>query len=210
MDRITEDYDKFKAQRSFRTVSEDFMDWVKDQKGPWFTYMHVDDAHYRENFFTYDTSDKNIHEKEFENINKYLDNLDKKFKGAITYDLALLYCDTIVKNIVEYLKRIKQYDNTIILITADHGYSYFYYPIRDKNVFNCYKETYNVPFIILGKDIEYKKIENFCTTKDIAPTLLSLSGLNIPTEFIGKPLDKTNGDNYTKLLQRLQLCKRSP
>ena len=196
MERVTENFDKFKAQRSFQTVANDFKGWVEKQDSNWFSYIHIDDAHYRENFFSYDSNDKELHEKEFGRINDYMDNLAKDYKGAISYDLALMYCDNVIKDICEHLKKVGQYENTVIMVTADHGYCYYYNPIRDVNLFNVYKETYNVPFIVFGDSIKSRKIEKFCTTKDVAPTLLSLAGLDVPSEFKGNALDVTEGEDY--------------
>lgn len=67
----------------------------------------------------------------------------------------------------------------------------------EKNVVNsCYRENYNVPFIIYDKDIKPRKINKYLATKDIPSTLLSLAGIKIPNEFKGKNLIKFEGRDY--------------
>lgn len=199
-ERIDKNYDMFKAQRSFYTVKEELFKWIKDNKdNTWMSYVHVDDAHYTESFFTYDTNDINIIDKDFERINEYLDNIPKKYKGSIAYDLSLLYCDNIIKNIFEFLDKEKLLDNTSVVITADHGFSYYFSPIREKYVISSYRENYNVPFIIYNKDVKPRIIENYLSTKDIPSTLLSLANIDIPKCFKGHNLLKYNGTDYAYL-----------
>ena len=96
-----------------------------------------------------------------------------------------------------YLEKNKLLENTSVVITADHGFSYYFNPIREKYVISSYKENYNVPFIIYNKKINYKNIEGFLSTKDISSTLLDLANINIPKEFKGKSLLNFDGREYS-------------
>ena len=201
-DRINNDYDLFKAQRSFRTVADLTINWLeknKNSKSPWMAYVHVDDAHYPENFFTYDTNNKDIVKKEFEKINSFINNLNKNYCGTIASDLSLLYCDSIIEMIFEYLEKNNLLEDTSVVITADHGFSYYFNPIREKYVISSYKENYNVPFIVYNKEIKHKKIEGFLSTKDIPSTLLSLANIKIPKYFKGKSLLTFDGREYSTI-----------
>lgn len=199
LDRINEKYDLFKAQRSFRTVAELTMNWIEDNKNsktPWMAYVHVDDAHYPENFFTYDTDNKDIIENEFKRIDNFLDNLPKNYCGTIASDLSLLYCDSIIEMIFKYLEENELLDSTSVVITADHGFSYYFNPIREKYVITNYRENYNVPFVVFDKDIKPRKIEGFLATKDIPATLLDLANIKIPDYFKGKSLLDFEGRDF--------------
>ena len=199
-DRISNHYDCFKAQRSFYTVSQELIEWIDTNKEKdWMAYVHVDDAHFNENFFTYDSKDEKVIDSDFKRVNEYLDHLPKNYKGSITYDLSLLYCDNTISNIFMFLEKEGLLDNTNIVITADHGFSYYFSPIREKYVISSYRENYNVPFLIYNKDISPKMINAYCSTMDIPTTLLDLAGLNIPTKFKGKSLLKYNGQDYALL-----------
>ncbi len=202
MDRINDKYDLFKNQRSFRTVADITLDWIdknKNSKEPWMVYLHVCDAHFTETFFTYDTDSKEIINEEFKAINKFLDNLPKNYCGTLSSDLSLLYCDNIVKYIFDYLEKNKLIDNTTVVITADHGFSYYFNPVREKYVISSYRENYNVPFIIYDKNIKPKMINKYLATKDIPATILDLAGLKIPKTFKGKSLLNYNGGDYATL-----------
>lgn len=199
-ERIGENYDQFKNQRSFYTVSQEFFKWIKGNKDEtWMSYIHIDDAHYNENFFTYDTEDTKIIDKDFIRIDNYLKAIPKKYTGSIAYDLSLLYCDNIIKNIFEFLETEKILDNTAIVITADHGFSYYFSPVREKYVISSYRENYNVPFIVYSKKITPRKIRGFLQTKDIPATLLGLADISIPNYFKGKSLLNYDGSDYALL-----------
>ena len=199
-ERIEGNYDLFKVQRSFHTVSDNFFKWLdKNKDSTWMSYIHVDDAHFNENFFTYDTDDLDLLDEEFKRINKYLDNLPRDYKGSITYDLSLMYCDNVIKNIFKYLEDNDLLDNTAVVVTADHGFSYYFSPVRERYVISNYKENYNVPFIIYSSDIKGRMISGFCATKDIPATLVSLAGQKVPKYFKGKSLLSYDGGDYALL-----------
>ena len=198
--RIDENYDCFKVQRSFYTVSQEFFKWVeKNKEDNWLTYIHIDDAHFPEIFFTYDTNDEKIIDEDMKRAEKYVKNLPKNYKGSIAYDLSLSYCDNVIKGIFEFLEKEKLMDDTIVVITADHGFSYYFSPVREKYVLTNYKENYNVPFLIYGKNVKPKKISGYCMNKDIPATILDLVKIKIPSNFKGKSLLKYDGDDHAIL-----------
>ena len=77
--------------------------------------------------------------------------------------------------------------NGIILITADHGNAEQMTDPNDKSVFTAHT-TNVVPFIAIGLD-EGIKVENG-RLADLAPTVLDILGLDIPSEMTGKSLIK--------------------
>lgn len=203
MDRISMDYDKFKPSPSFNTHIEHFENWVSNRENsskPFFAYIHVDDIHTPEMFFSYDSMDMNVLKEEFALLSNYLNKIPSNYKGALTYDYSLVYVDLCVKRLMEWLKKSGLESTTNLVITADHGFSFAYDPIRKNAVNNFYDENYRIPFIIIGSDIEKREIEDFATSMDIAPTLVDLADLNIPKEFKGISLiNSPKGRDYVKM-----------
>lgn len=198
-ERNRKDYDLFKNHVSFRTIANTFIDFAKENtKSNWLAYVHVDDAHFNENFFTYDTTDRKLLDYEFKMASDYVDNLPKNYCGSITNDLSLNYCDDVVKMIFKKLKENNMLDNTDIIITADHGFSFRFCPVRDGYVNTYYKENYNVPFIIYGKDIKPRYINKFTQTYDIPATIIDLANIK-ESDFIGESLLKSVGKDYALL-----------
>ena len=93
---------------------------------------------------------------------------------------AVEYLDTCLKRLYDKVNSI----DGIMLITADHGNCEIMW---DENKVPITSHTTSpVPFIITKKDVEL----NNGILADIAPTIISLLNLEIPTEMDGKVLIK--------------------
>lgn len=170
-DRISNNYDQFKVQRSFYTVSQELFVWIKENKDKkWMSYVHIDDAHFPENFFTYDTKDLKLIEEDFKRINTYLNNIPKGYKGSISYDLSLMYCDNIIKNIFKFLEKEKILNDTSIVITADHGF--YHCNCGHESTMNNNNSKKNLDMIIIMDDIINYLKENKKYDKNIVSYLI--------------------------------------
>jgi arylsulfatase A-like enzyme len=124
------------------------------------------------------------------------------------YDDEIAYMDREIGRLVSYLKSKGQYDETVIVLTADHGEAF--------GSHNCYTHTYHmweqtlrVPLIIHAPDIQIRGVydDRPYTHEDIAPTLLDLSGQSdhkkgLPGRSIAKMLaDRTSGRERVRLSQ---------
>ncbi len=70
----------------------------------------------------------------------------KDFKGITDrYGKALYITDQEVKSVVSTIKQMKEFDNTIFIFTADHGY---YIAKRRSRLSSFFKETLDIPIII--------------------------------------------------------------
>lgn len=199
--RINAKYDGLKYVPSLNSMLTDSLGWIKsikkDEK-PYFVYIHAEDNHFQETFFSYDSDDDNLLNEEFSLLNENLKKINKNYRGSIAYDLSLAYVDNCLKKYYNQLESEGILDNTDIVITADHGFSYYYNPIREQFVTNYYRETYNIPFIICSKNIKKNGVyEDFYMSKDILPTMLDLSGLKIPKTINGQSVLRFSGRNYS-------------
>jgi arylsulfatase A-like enzyme len=90
--------------------------------------------------------------------------------------------DTLVGNMIQQLEQEGLLENTIIIMTGDHGMPF----PRCKG--NLYDSGTRVPFAVLwGDQIKAgRTVDDFISFADIAPTLLEVSGVDIPTEMTGK------------------------
>lgn len=191
--------ESMKTIASARKSIEHFEKWyLSNKKNPFFAYLHFDDIHFREMFFTHDTSNFEILDEEFDLVKNYIKKLPKKYKGSLCYDLSVQYIDSQIKNIFTFLKQNDLLENTDIIITADHGNSYTYQVPRESYVINYYEENYHVPCIIYSK---YKKLNinqnRFYQTKDIPATILDLNNIKVPISYDGKSMVNFKGRDYT-------------
>ena len=197
-ERINDRFDEAEPQVSAHCFLEHGFDWLKNRTSekPFFMYLHLDDAHWKETFFTSEKFDLDLLDSEFDAINNYLDKLPNSYHGAITMDLSHIYVDNCIKNFYNKLKENGFLENTIIAITADHGFSFSFDPIRTNYVNNLHKENYNVPFILFDeKHIGVVK-NNFFSSYDIAPTIIDAAGLTPASSMTGISMLKNEGRDY--------------
>lgn len=150
----------------------------RNNEKPFYISMHAEDPHNYMSFFSYDSDDYNTIAEEIEYIKPLIYGCSKEFKGNLVYQLSLRYIDICIKRLYDFLEAENLLDDTIVLITADHGSSYTFNPIRDSVVNNFYTENYKIPLIIYNKDMKenikgeykgmYSSADIFTTLYDIA------------------------------------------
>ena len=189
-DSFISDYGSFKNAPSINTHINYFFDWKAnyDNKSPYFAYIHVDDVHYPSVFCTYDSENKELLADEANYAMEYINDLDKNYKGSLVYDLSIHHIDRVVRNFYEKLKQEVDFENTMIVITSDHGYSYNRFPIRDTLVNSWFLENFHSPLFILNSGLAPMKIDEYRNSFDIPSTILALLGIEQPSNFVGKPL----------------------
>ena len=105
------------------------------------------------------------------------------------YDSCILSVDQeFVEPIMSAFKKYGIYDNTIIIITADHGESLGEHQ-RLGHGFQFYDEVIYIPLIVRVPFLkDSRKIEALVQSIDIMPTILSLIGAEKPYNLQGKSL----------------------
>lgn len=79
-------------------------------------------------------------------------------------------------------------DNTLIIVTNDHGESMTEHDIYFDH-HGLYETTTHIPLIIkLGKKFKSRRIEDMVQHIDLMPTILQLSGINLPSHIDGRSL----------------------
>lgn len=105
------------------------------------------------------------------------------------YDSEIAYLDTAIKELLISFRESDIIDDTIIVITSDHGES-----LGEHDVFYDHHMVYNqdihVPLIFANIPKEYKKIKTteICDHTDIAPTILELLGIEEESGMTGHSL----------------------
>ncbi len=179
-------------------VMDTFFNWVNSFKNkPFFSWIHLSDV-LDLNFVSYDINDKassiseevSILKEFYKEIKKEKNN----YQGNPLYDFSTKYADKQVARLIAFLKEKGILDNTLIILTSDHGSTNAAWPIRRKVhiAADFYDELYHVPLTFINREIEPKKLDNLCSSLDIAPTILGLLGIPIPSSFQGESLIKPN------------------
>lgn len=123
----------------------------------------------------------------YKNPKKYTISSDILEKLKILYDAEINYVDANLKHFFDLIGH-KFSENCLIIITADHGESFFEhgYFFHQGNI---YDELLKIPLFIieLGHD-NIQKINTPVELIDIAPTIIDYFGFSIPESFQGRSL----------------------
>lgn len=107
-----------------------------------------------------------------------------------TYDAEIRSVDDSFQYFLDYLKRMKLYDNSIIIFTSDHGEEFNEHGIMATHSHTLFNELLYVPLIIkLGRS-EYSstKIHEMVRSVDILPTVLDILNLDSRSQMDGVSL----------------------
>ncbi len=159
---------------------------------PFYLSVHIEDPHNYLDCFTFDIQDKDNTREEMEMLSNYVKELGTGFKGNLLYILSIRYADFCIERFCKGLKERGLWDNTTLLITADHGSSYGFYPLHGNRT-NCFdEESYHIPLIIRKPDMKPIRIDGYYNSKDVYPTLVHILDLERPKSYTGHSmLDKT-------------------
>ncbi|TKG96306.1 DUF4976 domain-containing protein [Puteibacter caeruleilacunae] len=104
------------------------------------------------------------------------------------YLACLLSLDENVGQMLDYLKKENQLDNTIIVYTSDQGFFLGEHGWFDKRL--MYEECYRMPLLIrYPKAIKAGTTSNaLAMNVDFAPTFLDFAGVEVPKDMQGKSL----------------------
>lgn len=180
---------------NFTKIAIDKIDKVKDAKLPFFVLIHYWDTHVpfripHEYFEKFNTIPKKTKIKDLLNKIKnkeWRDYVHKALVGPMftyveefnsMYDATINYVDFQIGRIIEFLKSSGLEENTLLIITGDHGTAIGkHIPFFDHH--GIFEETIRVPLIIkYGSRFPQKRISSIIQQIDIIPTVLELLGID--------------------------------
>jgi arylsulfatase A-like enzyme/Tfp pilus assembly protein PilF len=161
--------DRYKTveRRGGEVVEHAIIALKKRPSGPFFAWVHLYDAH-----DPYDPPEP----------------YKTKYAGHL-YDGEIAYADACLAKLLDWLRTQGLFDKTVIAVMADHGESLGAHGENTHGVF-LYDETIHVPLLIKlpGNRGAGKRIDTRVGLVDVAPTILDLVRLVIPSEMQGKSL----------------------
>lgn len=115
------------------------------------------------------------------------------------YDANIRYVDDSIKKLFNTLKELGMKDETLVIITSDHGEAFGEYGLWDH--LSSYRNISKLPLIFVGSSIDNKKISSYTQNIDIMPTILELADLDVPNRICGKtmvPILEGSLDDFRK------------
>ena len=117
---------------------------------------------------------------------------DEQMRRVIElYDMAVQYVDEQVGRLTEKLIQLGVYDQTLIIVTSDHGEAFFDHErFMHGAYYDLYDEVLKVPLIIRfpGGTIKPQTVKQQVRLLDLAPTILDLLRLPRPSRMEGVSL----------------------
>ncbi len=95
------------------------------------------------------------------------------------------YFDSKIGEIVQTLTEIGELENTIVIVTADHGDM-----LGERGLWykmNFFEHSARVPLVMAGPGIVTGEAENACSLLDLLPTFLEIAGGSL--DMLGEPID---------------------
>lgn len=141
------------------------------EKNPLFTFIHID----------------------------HVDGAGHRYgHGSPEYYLSVEKADSLIGEILEATKTAGNYENTVFIISADHGgvgYGHGGYSLAEMEI----------PYIIYGKNVKEEFRHRIpINIYDIPATALFALGLDIPFEWIGRPVKSSfEGNPEPELMYRI-------
>lgn len=114
---------------------------------------------------------------------------DPQAAPGASYNAAVAAADTAGGKLIAALRASELYDDALIVIASDHGQSLGAHGEDTHGVF-LYDETIHVPLVakLPQNQNAAKRVRSRASLVDIAPTLLEIAGVAIPSQMQGQSL----------------------
>jgi arylsulfatase A-like enzyme len=170
------------------TINNRAINWIKKQQKPFFLWLHYMDVHE-----PYAPIDYENHREMLYLITKYRDFPNKLTaeeiqKLIVLYDREIQYTDKAINHLLKQLKSYGYFDNSIIIVSADHGDAFNEHGTLGhggKFKAQLYDEFLHIPLILHGLDQKGIVVDHQIQLLDLAPTICELTGAPVPPNFFG-------------------------
>ena len=152
-------------ERPAEKVIEPAVDWIAERKQKWFAWIHLFDPH--EPYVPPSPYDKIY--------------IDDPYSGEVAY------IDSQLGILFDFLQKNGSIENTIIILTSDHGEALGEKGERTHSYF-AYNNTIHIPLIFWIPGEKPKRIAENVSHIDIFPTVCELVGEDIPLHIQGESL----------------------
>ncbi|MDP8249014.1 MAG: sulfatase [Candidatus Tritonobacter lacicola] len=203
---MTRGYKGEKLQSPASSITDRGKAWVYDNptERPFFLYLLYIDPHapyFTDEEFQFNKSYKGKNNGSLEQLkeidwNRRLSEDGQEIPGIMEecnyvkdlYDAEIAYTDKHIGRLMGFLHEFNLYENTLIILTADHGEGLWDHDNRGHGE-DIYQEQLHIPLIIRCPGIKGgKRISNYVSTIDILPTVLDIVGIRPPAHFQGVSL----------------------
>ena len=149
-------------QKSVEQVTSDFLRWLPERDArPFFAFINIFDAH-----------------DPYLPPDRYRTMFNKAARSYDRYLGAIRYIDDTVETLLQELQRRGVLDNTIVVITSDHGDLFGEHGLYRHGI-DPYRELVRIPLVVLNAPgaVPGLRVKQAVSLRDLAATILDLSGV---------------------------------
>lgn len=160
----------------------------RDTEKPFFMFISQLEPHHQNDHNTIEGYKETVEQFKNYPIPDDLSFLKGNYKKEYPdYISAINRLDYNVGRLVDKLKELGIYDDTIIIYTSDHGAHFKTRNPEYKR--SCHESASRTPLIIKGGGFEAGRVEKRLSSLiDLPPTMLSMAGIDIPENYMGVDL----------------------
>jgi len=155
-------------------LTVEFLEWTQtlDTTKPIFSFVFLDAPHSN----SYPKTHRKFQPDKYGDVN-YLTVSEQDTEPLLNqYRNAIYFDDELLGKMIDRLKEKGLYENSIIIITADHGQEFYEHGNFGHNSSFNYEQV-KVPFIMHLPDSQFKEIDTLSSHLDVVPTLLNYIGV---------------------------------
>lgn len=190
---------------SSEIITEDTISWLSNIDEPFFAWAHYMDVHhpcfpppeYREQFDVFNVAQTDVVQwySEFASDSVALtdEQVDKLHR---LYEASIAYTTDQVGRLLDYLLEHEKYENTLIILTSDHGELFGEHDQYGK-LPRLYDELLHVPLLIVnGPEYLSDVSGDLVSLLDLPPLIHDALGIDIPDSYEGQLLGCDPPRNY--------------
>jgi len=123
------------------------------------------------------------------------------------YDGAIAWVDDQIGRLVGYLREEELLDETLLVVTADHGHNFGEHGIFSDNV-GLYDTSIHVPLVVYHPEHEPGRFDGLVQLTDVAPTVADYTGIDIPADVRGNVLPAEREYAFAESIEhRMQMVR---
>jgi arylsulfatase A-like enzyme len=186
-------------------ITDDTIDWIDKIDEPVFCWTHYMDVHhpcfppenYRAEFGVENITHSEVSKLYSGLIRDPATLTDDEINSLkALYSAAIQYTFDQIDRIIEHLKQTGRYEETLIIITSDHGELFGEYGQYGKPE-RMYDELLHVPLIVVnGPEYLEDATDDLVSLLDIPPLIHDALGLDVPDEYEGRIPGKDQSREY--------------
>ncbi len=194
-------FESVAGYRDWNTSAEELTDaalsWLEERdQDPFFLYLHYMDPHssywapepYYELFDQGTGSSvtgEHTQVTAFKAGTESFDDADLERLHAL-YDGEIAYLDSQLGRLFGQLEALGHAEDTLVVLTADHGEAF--YEHQNWLHEHLFQENVHVPLAIVGPGVTSGRVAGWVQVMDVAPTVVSQAGLDVPESWAGRDL----------------------